>query len=334
MSISPVYIPPASSSSPSTESSVRDRWLRLDYLDQPVGPVLRVGVVAGEAHDWACQGIFEAHCLLYRLHQQGQQPAAILCAPQLRDGSALGWRKLIQADPELRSLPFFVVGEPEQWPERSAAQEMGIDDCFAPEVSAADLQQRIAFLQTHKSQLDTLLGTHLPQPQHRISPLKRAMDLLISGMLLVFLSPLLVFFAFRLRIRSKGPVFVKLPRVGRGYQLIDCLAFRGGDQPKSRWWRHLPRLWNVFRGDLSLVGNRPLALDEAQTLTTDQWAGRFLAPTGLTGPWRVAHLRGQPLSLAQQRDLEVAYARQPGLRKDLRWLLRTLSGWLVADRRA
>lgn len=49
----------------------------------------------------------------------------------------------------------------------------------------------------------------------------------------------------------------------------------------------LPQLWNAFIGDLSIVGNRPLPLHEAEKITTDKYARRFIAPSGLTGVWRV-----------------------------------------------
>jgi lipopolysaccharide/colanic/teichoic acid biosynthesis glycosyltransferase len=87
----------------------------------------------------------------------------------------------------------------------------------------------------------------------------------------------------------------------------------------------LPQLWNVLCGDMSLVGNRPLPLYEAEKLTTDQAAARFIAPAGLTGLWQVSR-RGKAGGLSEQerKELDNEYARCHSLRTDFGILLRTI----------
>jgi lipopolysaccharide/colanic/teichoic acid biosynthesis glycosyltransferase len=87
----------------------------------------------------------------------------------------------------------------------------------------------------------------------------------------------------------------------------------------------LPQLFNVLRGDMSLVGNRPLPLYEAEKLTTDQFAARFLAPAGITGLWQVSKRGGKgPMSADERKGLDVQYARNYSLQSDLKILLKTV----------
>ena len=85
----------------------------------------------------------------------------------------------------------------------------------------------------------------------------------------------------------------------------------------------IPQLFNVFIGDMSLVGNRPLPLYEAATLTADESARRFLAPAGITGLWQIKK-RGQPNMSTQERiDLDIDYANRQSFFYDMRILLNT-----------
>jgi lipopolysaccharide/colanic/teichoic acid biosynthesis glycosyltransferase len=85
----------------------------------------------------------------------------------------------------------------------------------------------------------------------------------------------------------------------------------------------LPQLINVLKGDMSLVGNRPLPLYEASTLTTDEWAERFVAPAGITGLWQIRKRGKDEMSVEERIHLDLAYARNNNLVMDLWIMLQT-----------
>lgn len=86
----------------------------------------------------------------------------------------------------------------------------------------------------------------------------------------------------------------------------------------------LPQLINVLKGDMSLVGNRPLPLYEAELLTRDQWAKRFLAPSGITGLWQVTKRgNGGDMSEEERMELDIAYADKASFWFDLKIILLT-----------
>ena len=85
----------------------------------------------------------------------------------------------------------------------------------------------------------------------------------------------------------------------------------------------LPQLVNVLRGDMSLVGNRPLPLYEAEKLTTDKAIERFVAPAGITGLWQVTERGKAGMSAESRQKLDVKYARRASLLLDLWILVRT-----------
>ena len=85
----------------------------------------------------------------------------------------------------------------------------------------------------------------------------------------------------------------------------------------------LPQLFNVLKGDMSLVGNRPLPLDEGATLTIDRFADRFLAPAGMTGLWQIAKNKDH-MSVSERINLDLEYAKNSSFLSDILILIRTI----------
>lgn len=86
----------------------------------------------------------------------------------------------------------------------------------------------------------------------------------------------------------------------------------------------LPQLANVFIGDMSLVGNRPLPLYEAEMLTSNEWTMRFLGPAGLTGLWQVSRRGRADMSERERKKLDNFYAQNHSFWLDVKILLKTL----------
>lgn len=198
-------------------------------------------------------------------------------------------------------------------------------------------------------------------PLFRMPMLKRLVDILISASSLIILSPLFLLIAILIRLESKGPIFYVSKRAGTGYKIFDFYKFRtmgsnadreldkirhlnqygqnGGssfvkisNDPRvtkiGKFLRNssldeLPQLINVLKGDMSLVGNRPLPLYEAEQLTRDQWAKRFLAPAGITGLWQVTKRGKSNMSEEERMELDIAYAEKSSFLYDLYIILKT-----------
>lgn len=90
----------------------------------------------------------------------------------------------------------------------------------------------------------------------------------------------------------------------------------------------LPQLFNVLMGDMSLIGNRPLPMYEAEKLTTDHAIERFNAPSGLTGLWQVTKRGKGDMSENERIELDKTYARKVSMKTDLKILLKTFPALL------
>ena len=94
----------------------------------------------------------------------------------------------------------------------------------------------------------------------------------------------------------------------------------------------LPQLINILKGDMSVVGNRPLPLYEAEQLTNDDDIERFLGPAGLTGLWQVEKRGGAgAMSATERKQLDVRYAHEFSFAMDLKIILRTFTAFIQKE---
>ncbi len=122
--------------------------------------------------------------------------------------------------------------------------------------------------------------------------------------------------------KKGGNTFIKLkddPRITRVGKFIRKTSLD-----------ELPQLVNVLKGDMSIVGNRPLPLYEAEQITKDQWAKRFMAPAGITGLWQI-NKQTNDIPEEDRIDMDIQYAEKYSLWFDLKIILSTIPAMLQAD---
>ena len=211
----------------------------------------------------------------------------------------------------------------------------------------------------------TLTALTLVRRQSRFGrSLKRSGDVLFSLMVLGFGSPLFLLLALLVQISSPGPVFYVQRRVGRGYRRFGCVKFRTmradadavlsqvleespemraeferdfklRDDPRitpiGRFLRRssldeLPQFFNVLRGEMSVVGPRPIVDKEIERYF-DYMDEVLSVRPGLTGLWQVSGRNN--LSYAKRVRLDLAYARGRSFFLDLAIILRTFGVLLL-----
>ena len=221
-----------------------------------------------------------------------------------------------------------------------------------------------------------IVGLPPARPSRHALAAKRALDVAVSGVLLLVLAPLLVLLSLLVRLDSRGPTLYRGQRIGRGGREIELRKFRtmhpdaearlaelltdddtrrefeathklARDPRVTRlggWLRQtsldeLPQLVNVFRGELSLVGPRPVTKHEwdlrfgtdcapAATNLPGYWHVDELRP-GLTGYWQVS---GRSVTTFEERmRLDMGYLSSWSLRFDLYILARTIRAVLARD---
>jgi lipopolysaccharide/colanic/teichoic acid biosynthesis glycosyltransferase len=174
--------------------------------------------------------------------------------------------------------------------------------------------------------------------------LSRALDVVLAALLLTIASPLLAIAAIAIRLESRGPVFYRQLRVGRGGEPFELWKLRTmvpgaeslgdgiyvieGDPRITRVGRRLrrwsldelPNLVNVLRGEMAIVGPRPTVQEQVDRYT-DRQRRRLEVKPGITG-W--AQINGRTsLPWPERIELDVWYVEHRSLRLDLRILAKT-----------
>ena len=94
----------------------------------------------------------------------------------------------------------------------------------------------------------------------------------------------------------------------------------------------LPQFFNILKGDMSIVGNRPLPLYEAEKLTADASIDRFMAPAGLTGLWQVEERgKGGNMSAEERKQLDITYGQTYNFLLDMKIIFRTLTAFVQKE---
>ena len=234
----------------------------------------------------------------------------------------------------------------------SVAEKVGVQIVYMQDMYVTTLKQ--------SASLDHSPFTELvPTNQHYVTrqAIKRVIDVLGASIGICCLSPLFLLIAVAIKATSRGPAFFVQPRYGYRRRLFRMYKFRSMVQdapelmakfeaqneasgplfkirhdprltPLGRFLRvssldELPQLWNVFLGNMSLVGPRPLPVRDVSRFTEAALMRRFSVKPGITGLWQVSGR--SDLSFEESVDLDFNYIDEWSLRLDLVILIKTFA---------
>ncbi len=300
--------------------------------------------------------------------EKGSVPHAILFDYEVLEAEGFRFIDFLRKHEVFRLIPVIGIANQNKSIDISACLQRGIDDVYNRPVSWSDLFKRVELLNRYKSNFVQPLSASEKAPR-LISIEKRVFDIVFASGMILVLSPVMLFIALCIRLGSKGPIIYKSKRVGTGYQVFHFLKFRSmvvdadeqlkklahlnqyADRGNSAFVKltndpritkigkiirktsldELPQLFNVLRGEMSIVGNRPLPLYEAEEMVRDAWAKRFLAPAGLTGLWQVTPGGKDNLSAEERVGLDIEYAEKNNFWMDMKILSKTLPAMIQKE---
>lgn len=175
---------------------------------------------------------------------------------------------------------------------------------------------------------------------------KRLLDIVLSGLALIILSPAMLIIAFLVRINLGSPVIFRQKRPGKDEKIFVMYKFRSMTDAKDKtgkllsdderltkfgkWLRstsldELPELWNIFKGDMSIVGPRPL-LVQYLSLYNDEQKKRHTVRPGLTG---MSQINGRnAISWEEKFDYDIKYINKITFVADMKIIFKTIKNVL------
>ena len=339
---------------------------------------------------------------------ENKQFDVVLCENNLPGMKGFEIHKLLNSNNKFKNIIFFLIVHEVSIKTKEKAIKEKVDDYYVAPLNITNLYDRIRFLLDFKHRISKPSTEPQVGKEYKMPFIKRAFDIIVSGTILIILSPLLLFVALLIRLESKGKVYYISKRVGTGYKIFDFYKFRSmstdadkqlldmkhlnqyqseviededidldekcpecerlgkfcspilhiegrkicenqylkikrkdsksafikiKDDPRitkiGKFIRNLsidelPQLINVLKGDMSIVGNRPLPLYEAELITSDRWSKRFKAPAGITGKWQVEKRGRGEMSEEERKELDNAYADKNSFLGDIILILKTI----------
>jgi lipopolysaccharide/colanic/teichoic acid biosynthesis glycosyltransferase len=267
-------------------------------------------------------------------------PDAILCENLLSDGNSIEWHEQLRRNPAFSKIAFILLSHEFDENLFKEAFQNRIDDFFVVPIPPVEtLMERLVFLEQYRQKSRVSQQETSEDVTFKIPVKKRIFDLVVAFSLLWILWPILFLVAIAIRLESPGAFFHKSVRCGRFAKVFYLYTFRTrqpdfdstvknkipisdmnypalrvshvGRILKSTGFDKLLQLINVIKGDMSIVGNDPLSLYEAENVGKDPMAAiRFFAPVGIISPWQVFSPRSGSLNEHERIRIDNAYADQ------------------------
>jgi lipopolysaccharide/colanic/teichoic acid biosynthesis glycosyltransferase len=302
---------------------------------------------------------------IFAIRQSLERPYALIVDYNLLCKDDFALPKALSRNPFLKNVPLIAIADNGQKIDKEGIKHGIDDIYTIPLDWANIFNRiEFLYVFKQEIQAEIGRGETEPKEVFEMPLSKRLFDVIGATIILLILSPLFLIVAILIRLESRGPIFYRSKRAGVGYQVFDFWKFRSmfpdadkrlkdlqhlnqyenngtgptfvkiANDPRitriGKFIRNssideLPQLFNVLKGDMSLVGNRPLPLYEAEQLTSDEWALRFLAPAGMTGLWQVTKRgKGGAMSVEERIGLDLTYAKNYSVWYDIKLILKTI----------